>query len=150
MIDRTEDLLGGTAEIDAGAQFSGPAIVKRAVSVEIDAWILRERQQMRGLFEVEFLAIIQAKREEILIAVLASAMLDQFAAAPAHHRITTQHVRTQPIPEQRAIEQKLLAHHVVNGRIVIAEQADQGIALAFAEHRRVAAGDEGPHNSYDK
>src|SRR4051812_34873826 len=84
LINRPQNRLGIGPPVDARAQLGSPAIVESAVAFQICAGVLCEGQQPDCFLEVEFLPIVQAKRQESLIAVLHRKMLDDFAGAPAH------------------------------------------------------------------
>ena len=101
-------------------------VVERPVGVRIGVGVLRLGQQTQGLLQVEFLAVVQAKIQEPLIAVLPGQMVHDLQGAPAHRRIVAEHVGPQPFASHPAIIQNSAAHHVVNGRIVVHQQADQG------------------------
>jgi len=101
--------------------------------MDVHVGILGACEQASALLQVQFLAIRQAKTEKGLVIILAGKVGDDLHGAPAHHRITAEHVRPEPLTDFLAVGKKLVADRLVNSRIVVHEQADQGVPLLFRD-----------------
>src|ERR1039458_9611997 len=133
VVDDAEDIL----RLDLGSQ-TAPEFVRvtvqhSLVGLDIDQRILCLREQPCRQFEVEFLAVTEAKRKEMVVRRLAVEVQNDLARAPAQRWVVAHGERPQPLGGRGTAGKKLLADRPVNHWIIIAQQTEQGDALALRE-----------------
>jgi hypothetical protein len=83
LVDGGEDLLRLAAAIKPAPQFVGVTVQHGLVSFDIDERVLRLREEPRALFEVEFLAVPEAKGKEMVVRGLPVEVEHNLAGVPA-------------------------------------------------------------------
>src|SRR5207248_6457296 len=74
--------------------------------------------------------------------LLSRQMMDDLQGAPAHDRITAQHVRMEPLAGHRAVGENLFPDHLVDGRVFIHQQANQRGSLTLGQSLRCFRSEE--------
>lgn len=131
VVDRGEDFLAGFGGVDSFAKFDGEIVEQRAIGFDVDVRILREAEEPNTFFDVEFLAVLEAKSQEPSVGFLAIKVPDDFPRAAAQERVAAQTMRAKPFTGFFAKGQDFVADGAVNGGVVIAEEVDESFSLAF-------------------
>ena len=124
---------GSALSAKPAPQFVGVTVQHGLIGFDVDQRILRLRQQPRALFEVEFLAVPEAKGKEMVVRGLPVEVEHNLPRAPAQRGVVAHGVWPQPLGGRRAAGQKLLPHRPVNERILVRQQTEQGDSLALGK-----------------
>src|ERR1035438_3369238 len=87
----------------------------------------------------------EAKGKEMVIRGLPVKMENNLSRAPAQSRVVAHGVRSQPFGSRGAAGNNLLPHGPVNKRILVAQQTEQGNALALRDLLRQRGSDNRIH-----
>jgi hypothetical protein len=85
------------------------------------------------LFEVEFLAVLEAKGQELVVRGLPIEVKHDLPGAPPQRGVAARGVRPEPLGGRRPAGKQLLLHRAVNERIIVCQQTKQGDPLALGE-----------------
>jgi hypothetical protein len=83
MVDDGQDLLRLAAALKPAPQFVRVTVQHGLVGFDVDQRILRLREEPRALFEVEFLAVPEAKGKEMVVRGLPVEVEHNLAGVPA-------------------------------------------------------------------
>src|ERR1022692_3834485 len=126
------------ARIDALTQFIRVAVQHRLVRLDVDVRIGGLHQQPHALFQVKFLAVLQAKGKEPRVRVQTRKMPDDFLRATAEHRIAAERMRTQPFARDGAAGENSGPDGMVDRGVVVRQQIEQ--RGSFASGRQLGRG----------
>ena len=121
--------------VGALAQCVRVSVEQRLVRLHVDFGKLRLRQQPRGQFQIEFLAVVEAEGEKAIVGRLPVHVPEDFLDAPAQHRVVAQGVGFQPFTRGTAFGQNLPAHRLINLRIFVRQQIKQRRVAALRRRR---------------
>ena len=133
LVDDSEDVLRFDGGTKPAPQFVRVTVQQCLVGLDVDERVIGLRKQPRARFEVEFLAVPEAKAEEMVVRRLPVEVENNLPRAPAQSGVVAHGVRPQPVSGRWAAGENLLPDRPVNERILIAQQAEQGNSLALRD-----------------
>ena len=120
LIDGRQDLIGFGAEIDPLPQIPGEAVEQGLIRGHVDVRIPRLGQQPRTVLDIQvFTVLAETERQEPIVGRSARQVVDDLLCPPSQYRIAAQHVRMHPGHSGLAKGKDLVAHQMVNGRVLV-------------------------------
>ena len=135
VVDFSQHGVRAPVAVNAFAQRVRVAVQQRLICLHVDFGKLRLRQQPRGGFHIEFLAVIQAEGEKAVVTGLFVHVPEDFLDTPSQQRVVAQGIGSQPFARGVAFSQNLLAHRLINLRVLVAQKIEQRGAAAFRRRR---------------
>jgi hypothetical protein len=91
------------------------------------------REEPRALFEVEFLAVPEAKGKEMVVRGLPVEVEHNLAGVPAQGGVVADGMWPEPLGGRGTAGKKLVPHRAVNERVLVCQQTEQGDSLALRD-----------------